>query len=99
MVIEPEIFSPEVPGQDFARINYRFDQGTFAANIKIVDHQGRLIKEIANNATLGHEGFYRWDGDRADGSKASRGYYFVWFEVFDAGGQVKTYRKRVVVGR
>ncbi len=99
VVIEPEIFSPEVPGQDFARINYRFDQGTFAANIKIVDHQGRLIKEIANNATLGHEGFYRWDGDRADGSKASRGYYFVWFEVFDAGGQVKTYRKRVVVGR
>lgn len=97
--IEPEIFSPIVPGQDFAQINYRFDRSALAANIKIVDHQGRLIKEIANNETLAFEGFYRWDGDRDDGSKARMGYYFVWFEVFDLSGMVKTYRKRVVVGR
>jgi Lamin Tail Domain/Bacterial Ig-like domain len=97
--IEPEIFSPAIPGQDFAQINYRFDQSALAANIKIVDHQGRLIKEIANNETLAFEGFYRWDGDRDDGSKARMGYYFVWFEVFDLSGMVKTYRKRVVIGR
>jgi len=97
--IEPEIFAPTVPGQDFAQISYRFDQSALAANIKIVDHQGRLIKEVANNETLGYEGFFRWDGDRDDGSKAKMGYYFVWFEVFDLGGMVKTYRKRVVVGR
>jgi len=97
--IEPEIFSPAVPGQDFAQINYRFDQSALAANIKIVDHQGRLIKEIANNETLAFEGFYRWDGDRDDGSRARMGYYFVWFEVFDLGGMVTTYRKRVVIGR
>ncbi len=97
--IEPEIFSPIVPGQDFAQINYHFDRSALAANIKIVDHQGRLIKEIANNETLAFEGFYRWDGDREDGSKARMGYYFVWFEVFDLDGMVKTYRKRVVVGR
>ncbi len=97
--IEPEIFSPEVPGQHFAQINYRFDQSGFAANIKVVDHQGRLIKEIANNETLGYDGFFRWDGDRDDGSKARMGYYFVWFEVFDLTGTMKTFRKRVVVGR
>lgn len=99
VIIEPEIFSPAVPGQDFARINYRFDQSALAANIKIVDHQGSVIKEIANNATLGFEGFFRWDGDREDGGKARMGYYFVWFEVFDLNGMVKTYRKRVVIGR
>lgn len=97
--IEPEIFSPILPGQDFARINYRFDQSALAANIKIVDQQGRLIKEIANNETLAFEGFYRWDGDRDDGSKARRGYYFVWFEVFNLDGIVTTYRKRVVIGQ
>ena len=97
--IEPEIFSPVVPGQDFAQINYQFDQSAMAANIKIVDHQGRLIKEIANNETLAFEGFFRWDGDRDDGSKAKMGYYFVWFEVYNLDGTVKTYRKRVVVGR
>ncbi|MEQ1585721.1 MAG: lamin tail domain-containing protein [Cyclobacteriaceae bacterium] len=96
--IEPEIFSPNVPGQDFARINYRFDQSGYSANIKIADPHGRLIKEIANNQTLGYEGFFRWDGDRDDGSKARIGYYFVWFEVFVLDGTVKTYRKRVVIG-
>lgn len=99
VLIEPEIFAPSIPGQDFAMINYRFDQSALAANIKVMDHQGRLIKEIANNETLGYEGFFRWDGDRDDGSKARMGYYFVWFEVFDLGGMVKTYRKRVVIGR
>jgi len=97
--IEPEIFSPNVPGQDFAKINYRFDQGGFVANVKIVDQQGRLIKEIANNQTLSIEGFFRWDGDRDDGSNARRGYYFVWVEVFSLEGTVKNYRKRVVIGQ
>lgn len=99
ILIEPEIFSPNVPGQNFVQIKYRFDQSALAANIKIVDHQGRLIKEVANNETLGFEGFFRWDGDRDDGSKARMGYYFVWFETFNLDGTVKTYRKRVVVGR
>jgi hypothetical protein len=97
--IDPEIFSPHVPGLDFAKINYQFDQGGFVANIKIVDQQGRLIKEIANNETLSIEGFFRWDGDRDDGSKARRGYYFVWVEVFSLEGTVKNYRKRVVIGQ
>lgn len=98
IIIEPEIFSPNVPGQDFVQIKYSFDQSALAANIKIVDHQGRLIKEVANNETLGFEGFFRWEGDRQDGSKARMGYYFVWFETFSLDGTVKTYRKRVVIG-
>jgi hypothetical protein len=99
VVIEPEIFSPEVPGQDFARINYRFDQPGLVGNVKIADQQGRVVKEIASNETLGYEGFFRWDGDRDDGGKARMGYYFVWFEVFDLSGMLKTFRKRVVIGR
>jgi hypothetical protein len=99
VVIEPEIFSPAVPGQDFAQINFRFDQPGLLANVKIADQQGRVIKEIANNETLGFEGFFRWDGDRSDGSKARMGYYFVWFEVYDLSGMLKTYRKRVVIGK
>ena len=99
VTIEPEIFSPVIPGQDFTKINYRFDQGGFVANVKIVDLQGRLIKEIANNETLSIEGFLRWDGDRDDGSKARRGYYFVWMEVFSLEGTIKNFRKRVAIGQ
>jgi hypothetical protein len=97
--VEPEIFSPDRPGQDFTRIHYSFEQAGWVANVKIADQQGRIIKELANNETLGHEGFIRWDGNRDDGSQARMGYYFVWFEVFQLDGQVKTFRKRVVIAR
>lgn len=95
--IEPELFIPLYGQPDFTEIRYRFDQGGKVANIKILDQQGREIKQIANNETLATEGFYRWDGDRNDGIKARPGYYVVWFEVFDSSGAVETFRKRVVV--
>lgn len=97
--IVPEIFSPNVPGQDFAQINFKFDRSGLIAQIKIVDLQGRVIKELANNETLALNGSYRWDGDRTEGDKARMGYYFVWFEVLDLDGTVKTFRKRVVIGQ
>ncbi len=97
VTIVPEIFLPVFGQPDFTEIRYNFNQGGRVANIKIVDHQGREIKVIANNETLATNGFYRWDGDREDGTKARPGYYVVWFEIFDADGIVETYRKRVVV--
>jgi len=95
--IEPPIFSPQSGGLDFSLINFKFDQSGFVANVKIFDQQGRLIKTIANNETLGFEGFFRWDGDLEEGGKARAGYYFVWFEVFNVDGTVKTFRERVVI--
>ncbi len=95
--IEPEIFVPVYGQPDFTEIRYTFDQGGRVANIKILDQQGREIKQLANNQTLAIEGFFRWDGDRDDGTKASPGFYLVWFELFDNTGIVETYRKRVVI--
>ena len=95
VLIEPEVFSPNA-GQ-FAKINFRFDQSSFLANVKIFDQQGHLIKTVANHETLNYDGFFRWDGDLEDGSKARFGYYMVWFEVFDPNGTKKTFRKRVIV--
>ena len=95
--IYPTVFIPQSGGFEFSQITFKFDQSGFVANVKILDHQGRLIKTIANNATLSHEGFFRWDGDMEDGNLARSGYYVVWFEVFDTRGNIKTYRKRVVI--
>jgi len=99
VVVEPEIFSPQVAGQDFARILYHFDESGYVANINIIDAQGRLTKTIANNETLSIEGFFRWEGDRDDGAMARHGYYLVWFQIYSADGLVKTYRKRVILAR
>jgi len=94
VVIEPEVFNPDY---EFAKINFDFSQSNISANVKIFDQQGRLIKTIANNEILTSEGFLKWDGDQEDGRKARLGYYVVWFEIFDADGFLKTYRKRVVI--
>jgi hypothetical protein len=95
--IDPEIIIPNSGYQDFAKINYTFDQNNFIANVKILDEQGRLIKVIANNETLGYSGFFRWDGNMDDGSKARIGYYIVWIDLFDETGAVNSFRKRIIV--
>lgn len=97
ITVEPQFFIPESGTPDFAKINYKFDQSGLIANIKIFDQQGHFIKTLANNETLPYEGFFRWDGDRDDGTRARMGYYLVWFEVFDLSGSVRTFRERVIV--
>ena len=97
VVVSPELFAPASGVDDFSQIKFRFDQPGFVANVKVYDQQGRLVRTIANNETLGFEGFFRWDGDDDSGGKARMGYYFVWFEVFNAEGTVKTFWKRVIV--
>lgn len=93
----PTIFCPGTSPADFVQIHYCFDLSGGVANIKVYNHGGSVIKSIAENAWLGHKGFFRWDGDRSDGQRAAAGYYFIWFEWFDANGRVETYRKRVIV--
>ena len=95
--MSPEAFEPITGQPNFTQIHYSFDQGGFVANVKILDFHGREVKHVVNNAVLGTEGFFRWDGDRDDGTKARTGYYVVWVEVYNASGQLDTYRKRVVV--
>jgi hypothetical protein len=97
ITVQPQFFTPDSGNFDFAKINYKFDRSGLIANIKIFDQQGHFIKTLANNETLPFEGFFRWDGDRDDGTRARRGYYLIWFEVFDLSGSVRTFRERVVI--
>jgi hypothetical protein len=97
VTLEPEIFEPINGQPSFTRIHYSLGQSGFIANAKIIDAQGRVIKQLLNNEILAPEGFFTWDGEQEDGSKASIGYYSLWMEVFDNAGTVKTFRKRVVV--
>lgn len=95
--VDPETFEPIVGQPAFTQIHYNFSAAGYVANIKILDYQGREIKQLANNATLATSGFFRWDGDMNDGMKARTGYYIVWVEVFNTAGKVDSFRKKVVV--
>jgi hypothetical protein len=97
IVVEPEIFVPVFGQPDFTQIRYSLEQGGYVANVKIFDSQGREIRQLANNEILGTEGFFRWDGDMQNGTRARIGAYMVWVEIFDEKGSVRTFKKRVVV--
>ncbi len=95
--LDPEVFIPEFGEPSFTLIHYKFEQPGKIANVKIFDAQGHLVREVANNSLLGTEGFFRWDGDLNNGTRARVGYYMVWFEVFDSNGSVNTIRERLAI--
>ncbi|HEX8060882.1 MAG TPA: lamin tail domain-containing protein [Cyclobacteriaceae bacterium] len=97
IAIVPEVISPS-GSASFSQFFYHFDRGGLVVNASVIDLDGRVIKTIATNETIGTEGSFQWSGDRDEGGMARSGYYLVWFQVFDHDGGVRTYRSRVIVG-
>jgi len=96
--IDPEIFSPDNDGyQDVTTIIFNTDEPGYVAHIKIFDSRGRLIKYLANNLLLGINQTITWDGLDDKNQKAPMGVYVVFIELFDLEGNVKQYKKSVVV--
>jgi len=99
VTVDPEIFSPDNDGyNDILNIHYKFSTPGFTANITIFDSQGRQVKILIQNSLLGTSGTFSWDGRTDDNQKASIGIYIVFFEAFDANGNVKKYKKTAVLG-
>lgn len=97
ITVDPEIIQPGIVNRDFAQISYHFHRTGLMANVRVYDQQGRTIRHIADNEMIGSEGFFRWEGDRDNAARAQTGYYMLHFEVFDADGWIRTFRKRVAV--
>jgi len=98
ITIDPEIFSPDNDGyQDVANITFNIEEPGYVANIKIFDSRGRLIKYLANNTLLGINQTITWDGLDDQNQKAPMGVYVVFIDLFDLKGNVKQYKKSVVV--
>jgi len=96
--IEPEVFSPDNDGfEDVTSITFLLGEPGYVANIKIFDSNGRLIRYLANNLLLGIEGVITWDGLDDKHQKAPMGIYVVYIETFDLDGNVKQFKKSVVV--
>ncbi len=96
--IVPEAFSPDGDGyEDFTTINYRTDKAGLVANITIFDSEGREIRKLVRNELLAANGFFQWDGLRADGAKANIGYYIFYIELFGLNGEQVQYKQKVAV--
>lgn len=95
-------FSPDGDGfEDFLLIQYQTDQPGYSAKVHIYDGEGRLVHRLLNNALLGTNGLFRWDGFTADGRKAAVGIYIAWLQLFHpvTGKTIEEKRVFVLAGR
>jgi hypothetical protein len=96
--LSSQVFSPDGDGfEDVLLINYVLPESGFVANIMVFDSRGRRVKRLAANTTLGTSGSIKWDGTTDANGRASMGAYIVFIEAFDLKGNVKRYKKTVVV--
>ena len=97
--IEPSTFAPDIPGgNNFTTLNYSFDQPGNTINIRIVDVEGRIIKQITQNTVVGTKGFFTWDGSTEEGRKARIGYYMILMEIINTDGKISYRREKVAIG-
>jgi hypothetical protein len=97
-----KIFSPDGDGfNDVLLINYNLPEDGYTANIIVFDSQGRRVRRLVSNLTLGTSGTIKWDGVTDNNRKAALGAYVVFIEVFttknNVKDNVKQYKKTCVV--
>jgi hypothetical protein len=97
IIIEPKVFIPGTPNS-FTTISYKDDQAGSFASVIVYDVEGRVVKQVAQNELLSANGFFTWDGTNENGNKARTGIYVVYFELYNASGEIEIIKETVVVG-
>ena len=98
--ILPKIFSPDNDGRDdMVTIQYKLSEPGYVANITIFDAQGRPIRYLVKNGTLGLNGYWNWDGLDEKGSKLPIGAYIIYTEIFNLQAKKQHFKNTVVLAR
>jgi hypothetical protein len=100
IAITPAIFSPDNDGfNDFAAIDYQLGEPGYVANVRIFDVNGRIVRHLVNNASLGAAGRFRWDGLDDRLNKLPVGIYVVLTEIFNLQGKTRKFKQVVTLAR
>jgi hypothetical protein len=100
ITISPKIFSPDNDGyEDFCFIHYQVPNAGYLGNITIYDAAGRMVRHLANNATLATEGSLKWDGLDEKQKALPVGIYVIVTQIFDLNGRTKQFKHAVTIAR
>jgi hypothetical protein len=98
--VTPKVFSPDNDGRDdIATIQYKTTEPGYVANITIYDANGRPVRNLVKNATLGLQGYWVWDGLDDKKLKLPVGTYIVFTEIFNLNGKKEIFKNVVVLAR
>src|SRR5258705_1567936 len=98
--ITPKVFSPDNDGRDdIATIQYKTTEPGYVANITIYDANGRPVRNLVKNGTLGLQGYWVWDGLDDKKLKLPVGTYILFTEIFNLNGKKEIFKNVVVLAR
>jgi hypothetical protein len=98
--ITPKVFSPDNDGRDdIATIQYKTTEPGYVANITIYDANGRPVRNLVKNATLGLQGYWIWDGLDDKKLKLPVGTYILFTEIFNLNGKKEIFKNVAVLAR
>lgn len=98
--ITPKVFSPDNDGRDdIATIQYKTTEPGYVANITIYDANGRPVRNLVKNATLGLQGYWVWDGLDDKKLKLPVGTYILFTDIFNLNGKKESFKNVVVLAR
>ncbi|MBI3138283.1 MAG: lamin tail domain-containing protein [Sphingobacteriales bacterium] len=100
ITVSPGIFSPDNDGRDdVATIQYTVTGSGFVANLTIFDAEGRPVRSLVRNGTLGLTGSWNWDGLDEKGKKLPVGPYILFTEIFNLQGKKERFKNVIVLAR
>ena len=98
--VSPKVFSPDNDGRDdIATVQYKTTEPGYIANITIYDANGRPVRSLVKNGTLGLEGYWVWDGLDDKRLKLPVGTYILFTEIFNLNGKKETFKNVIVLAR
>jgi hypothetical protein len=98
--VAPKVFSPDNDGRDdIATIQYKTIEPGYIANITIYDANGRPVRNLVRNGTLGLQGYWTWDGLDDKRLKLPVGTYILFTEIFNLNGKKEIFKNVVVLAR
>ncbi len=78
-------------------INILLPTGGKMANIHIYNAKGVGVRNLAKNQLLGTKEQFEWDGKGDEAQALSTGIYYIYAEIFDSNGFLKTYKESCIL--
>ncbi|MGQ1908882.1 lamin tail domain-containing protein, partial [Marinifilum sp. RC60d5] len=97
--LSTKIFSPDNDGKDDRLyIIFNLQEDAYVVNIRIYNSIGKEVRKLASNLYLASEDKVHWDGLGAKKERLAIGIYMIYIELFNADGEVKSFKKTCVLG-
>ena len=96
--ITPAVFSPDGDGyNDVTTINLSVFDTDYTAKILIFNSNGKFVRTLVPGQNIATQNHYIWNGLDESGKIVPPGIYIVFVEVFDTHGDIRRFKKAVVV--